>query len=248
MRAPYYRELPLDVLDASAVDDLLQSLVGDDASTAALRRLIRERTGGNPFFVEEVVQSLTEQGVLAGTPPAFSLTRAVEDITVPPNVHALLAARVDRLSEAERLVLQLAAVIGQHFASTVLCHALTHELANTVDGLAEETVRQCLTTLEGADFIRRPTDRPDTEFVFKHPLTRAVAYDSHLTETRGRRHLAVARALQSIYAERLGQHANLIAHHYAAAEWKFEATRWRRRAALHVTNIELSRRRRPGAR
>jgi hypothetical protein len=80
--------------------------------------------------------------------------------------------------------------------------------------------------------------------VFKHPLTQAVAYGSQLAASRARVHVGVAQALQELHADQLGHVAELLAHHFTAANWTFEARRWRRRAALRVTKIELGRHRR----
>ena len=94
------------------------------------------------------------------------------------------------------------------------------------------------------DFIRRQSEETESDYAFKHPLTQAVAYGSQLAESRARLHVAAARALQATHEDRLGQYAELLAHHFGAANWKFEAARWRRRAALRVTKIELPRGRR----
>jgi class 3 adenylate cyclase len=255
MTASYYRELTLAPLLDDEVDRLLCGLVGDDASTVDLRRLIGERTGGNPFFAEEVVQSLVDHGALAAEPasaqrgrrrararPRWRLTRPITDLAIPASVQALLAARLDRLPEPDKLVLQAAAVIGRDFSPAVLGHVLASELAP--GERRAESLPDSLGALERADFIRRDGDGDGADYTFKHPLTQAVAYESQLAESRARLHVAVARALQAVHADRLGQCAGLLAHHFAAANWTFEATRWRRRAALRVTSIEVRRPRR----
>lgn len=246
MQVPYYRELPLAALSDEATDTLLRRLIGDHASTADLRRLIRERTGGNPFFVEEIVQSLIDGGALADAGGAggrrrLTLRQPVAELSIPATIQALLAARLDRLSERDKLVLQAAAVIGPNFSPALLRHALSAEEA-AEGGIDAEAVDAALAALERAEFIRRDTAAADRDCAFKHPLTQAVAYGSQLAEARARLHVAVARSLQALHADRLGQHAALLAHHFAAANWTYEATRWRRRAALRVTSIELGRR------
>ncbi|HSQ00802.1 MAG TPA: AAA family ATPase [Candidatus Dormibacteraeota bacterium] len=246
MQVPYYRELPLAALSDEATDTLLRRLIGDHASTADLRRLIRERTAGNPFFVEEIVRSLIDDGALADAGGArgrrrLALRQPVAELSIPATIQALLAARLDRLPERDKLVLQAAAVIGPSFAPALLRHALSAEETGA-GGIDGEAVDAALAALERAEFIRRDTAAADRDCTFKHPLTQAVAYGSQLAEARARLHVAVARSLQALHADRLGQHAALLAHHFAAANWTFEATRWRRRAALRVTSIELGRR------
>ena len=253
MATPYYRELTLAALADEAVDELLHQLVGNDASTVAVRRLIRDHTGGNPFFAEEVVQSLVDHAVLAreangagprpGAAAPLRLEKPVADLTIPATIHALLGARLDRLEDRNKLVLQAAAVIGRTFSPAVLRLVLTREppAATPAAGFTDDGVDQVLHELEQADFIRHDGDAVDGDYAFKHPLTQAVAYGSQLAASRARLHVAVAKALQTIHADRLGQYAGLLAHHFAAANWKYEATRWRRRAALRVTSIDLGR-------
>jgi predicted ATPase len=112
----YYRQIPLAPLGAEAVRELLDDLLGADSSIAGLAKAIYERTGGNPFFTEEVIQSLIESAALEGTRGSYRLVRPVERLQVPPTVQAVLAARIDRLGEREKQVLQTAAVIGKDFA------------------------------------------------------------------------------------------------------------------------------------
>jgi class 3 adenylate cyclase len=257
MRASYYRDVTLTALADDDADELLRRLVGDDGSTSALRQLIRERTGGNPFFAEEVVQSLVEDGVLVredasteGSPARrkaraaapLRLARPIADFSIPATVQALLAARLDRLSQRDKLVLQAAAVIGPRFAPAVLRHVLAHAASAAEETCSADAVDAALAELARADFIRREDE--DGECVFKHPLTQAVAYGSQLAASRARVHVGVAQALQELHADQLGHVAELLAHHFTAANWTFEARRWRRRAALRVTKIELGRHRR----
>ncbi len=246
MQVPYYREVPLAALSDEATDTLLRRLIGDHQSTADLRRLIRERTGGNPFFVEEIVQSLVDGGALGRATGAsgrrrFVLQQPVAELSIPATIQALLAARLDRLVERDKLVLQAASVIGPSFSPTLLRHALSTD-ATDADSMEAAAVDAALAALERAEFIRRDAAAADRDCAFKHPLTQAVAYSSQLAESRSRLHVAVARSLQALNADRLGQHAALLAHHFAAANWTHEANRWRRRAALRVTSIELGRR------
>src|SRR5262249_22291230 len=116
----YYRQIPLAPLGAQAVRDLLGDLLGGNASIAGLDEAIYKRTGGNPFFTEEVVQSLIESGALDGTRGSYRLVRPIARLEVPATVQAVLAARIDRLGERDKQVLQAAAVIGKDFAEPIL--------------------------------------------------------------------------------------------------------------------------------
>lgn len=249
MGVPYYRPLPLAPLDADAAGDLLRELVGDGEAMAPLRAVIQERAEGNPFFIEEIVQSLLDQGVLVrerrpigGAP--VRLARPVEEIRIPATVQSVLAARIDGLPERAKQVLQTAAVIGKRFFEPVLRLALASD-APPGESDSPDSVAQALRTLQRADLIRTEGDGAPAEYAFKHPLTQEVAYGAQLQEARARQHEIVARALEVVHAARLGEHAALLAHHWAAAHKRSEAQLWHRRAALRVTNIQVSRARGP---
>ena len=120
MSRSHYRQLALAPLAPEAIEGLLRELLGSDPSLAGLLELVRERTGGNPFFIEELVQSLVEAGSLVGERGAYRLATPVAEAAVPASVHAVLAARIDRLARREKAVLQAAAVIGKEFPQPVL--------------------------------------------------------------------------------------------------------------------------------
>jgi class 3 adenylate cyclase/tetratricopeptide (TPR) repeat protein len=222
MEKSFYQQLPLRPLGAEAVDELLRELVGTDASLGPFIALARERTGGNPFFVEELVLSLAESGALAGARGAYRLTRPVREIAVPATVQSILAARVDRLSEREKQVLQTASVIGREFGQALLGRVIE---------LPERELADALRALLSAEFLLEASLYPTPEFAFKHALTRDVAYGSMLSERRARLHGAVARALEGQVAAADDERAALLAHHYDAAGLALEAARWHRRAA-----------------
>ena len=232
MNASYYERIELAPLSAQASESLLRDLLGGDPALADLCALVSARAAGNPFFAEEIVQALVEQGVLARERNGMRLVREVQEILIPATVQSLLTARIDSLPAAAKRVLQIAAVIGKRFPEPLLRAVLGEDAAGLPDALV---------TLERADLIHADEA---SHFAFKHPLTREVAYGAQLQEVRAARHEAVARALQALHEDRLGEHADLLAHHWDAAGKRAEARRWRRLAALRVTNIQL---RRPAA-
>jgi DNA-binding IscR family transcriptional regulator len=202
MQRSYYQQLPLAPLSAEAIDALLRDLVGSDASVKALPELIRERTGGNPFFIEEVVQALVENGGLVGARGGYRLARPMERVAIPPTVQAVLAARIDRLESREKHLLQTAAVIGKEFAEPVL---------KRVTELTEAELPESLGKLAATEFIYEEALYPQAEYAFKHPLTQEVAYRSQLGERRSRTHAAVARAIEELYPGQLDGRAALLA-------------------------------------
>jgi len=232
MQKSFYQQLAILPLGRDATDELLDDLLGSDGALAELRTLIHERSGGNPFFVEEIVQSLVEDGSLVGRRGAYRLLRPIQSLRVPASVHSLLAARVDRLGEREKRVLQTAAVIGKEFSEPVLRRVLT---ALPDGGSAGEThALAALRALVDAEFIREQVLYPVAEYAFKHPLTQEVAYQSQLADRRAQVHRAVAAALLALHPEKLDERAALLAYHCEAAGDVLHAAQWHRRAAQWV--------------
>jgi adenylate cyclase len=224
----YYRQIPLAPLGPEAVGAMLEDLLGNDASIDGLANSIYARTGGNPFFTEEVVQSLIESDALVGGRGSYRLVKPIERLQVPTTVQALLAARIDRLGEREKFVLQSAAVIGNDFSEPILGRVL-NEISHSP--LSETELGLALRVLKDADFILDRSLYPVPEYTFKHPLTQDVALHSQLRERRRRVHTAAAGALEEAHAERLDEAAALLAHHHEEAGDALAAARWHRRAA-----------------
>src|SRR2546426_448856 len=172
MQKSWYQQLPLLPLGPEAIEQLLADLLGADPSLRGLAALIRERTRGNPFFIEEVVQSLVDQGVLVRAGPAPVLTRPVTDIQIPPTVQAVLAARIDRLGEREKRVLQTAAVVGKTFTESILQRVLG---AAGEAPLPAADAAAALRALTQGEFLYEQALYPEAEYAFKHPLTQEVA-------------------------------------------------------------------------
>jgi class 3 adenylate cyclase len=208
LRTSYYRDLPLTPLDQGAIDALLCDLLGTDPSLEALGALISERVEGNPFFVEELIRSLVESGDLEGERGAVQMVGPAEEMAVPASVQAVLAARIDRLSERDKSVLQTAAVIGDRF---------TDRLLRRVAGRREDELRAALRALVAADLLVAPPSQAAGGYAFKHHLVQEVAFHSQLAERRKVIHAALARALQDLYPERLDELAAVISHHLEAA-------------------------------
>jgi adenylate cyclase len=217
MSKSYYRQIALSPLGPEAIEQLLADLLGSDPSLEGLPQRIRERTGGNPFFIEEVVQSLVEAGSLAGERGSYRLEHPTEDVAVPANVQAVLAARIDRLDDRKKGVLQTAAVIGKEFSEPVL---------SEVSGLDAGDLQEALGSLVAGEFVYERELYPETLYAFKHPLTQEVAYGSQLADRRARLHADVARALAELHSERVNETAALLAQHWEAAGEPLEAARW----------------------
>ncbi len=222
----WYRQIPLAPLGPEATQELLDDLLGNDPSVIGLGDRIHERTEGNPFFTEEVVQTLIESGRLEGERGAYRLVEPVESLEIPTTVTSLLAARIDRLPEREKHVLQAAAVLGKEFSEPIL---------EDVAELPHGDITEALASLKGGEFIYEQSLYPVAEYAFKHPLTQEVALGSQLQDRRRRLHAAAARALEEARADKLDESAALLAHHWEEAGDPREATRWHRRAAEWVS-------------
>ena len=219
--SPIYRRLPLLPLGPDSTKDLLVDLAGTDPSLDGLPDLVHERTGGNPFFIEEVVRELVEAGYLVGERGAYRLTKPVGDTGVPATVQAILAARIDRLETAKAL-LQAASVIGKEVPEPAL---------RMVAGVDDEPLAEGLKELIGAGFLYEAEIYPERVLAFSHPLTQEVAYGSQLGEQRAKAHAATARALIELNPERHDELAALIAQHLEQGGELLEAARWNARAA-----------------
>jgi predicted ATPase len=169
----YYTQLRLDPLPPVSADAFLHALLGDDPSLVPLKPLLIARTEGNPFFLEESVRTLVETGVLVGTPGAYRLPRPLEGLQVPATVHAVLAARIDRLPPEEKRLLQTAAVLGMDVSCTLL---------RAIVDVPEAALHRALAHLQAAEFLYETRLFPEPEYTFTHALTHEVAYGSLLLE------------------------------------------------------------------
>jgi predicted ATPase len=178
-----------------------------DPSLHALKQLILEKTEGTPFFMEEVVQELFEQGVLVRD--SVGARRAVPlpaDLHIPTTVQGVLAARIDRLALDEKTLLQQLAVIGREFPLSLVKHVIAHP---------EDELYRLLASLQHKEFLYEQPAFPEVEYLFKHALTQEVAYNSVLIEQRKALHERTAQAMESLYSTKLEDHYSELAHHYS---------------------------------
>ena len=217
----HYTQLRLDPLGQEGAEELLGALVGDDATLQPLKRLIIEKTHGNPFFMEETVQVLFDEGALVrnGT---VKLTRSLNELRIPPTVQMILVSRIDRLPADEKELLQTLAVIGKEFRLG---------LVNQVTGRSDDELERMLSNLQMGEFIYEQPALPDVEYCFKHALTHEVAYNSVLQERRRMIHERVGNAFEAVYGERIEEHLTEIAHHYGRSGNVHKAVAYLKRAA-----------------
>ena len=226
-----YSQLRLDPLPPASADAFLHALLGDDPSLAPLTPLLIARTEGNPFFLEETVRTLVETGVLVGAFGAYRLDRPLEGLRVPATVHAVLAARIDRLPAEDKRLLQSAAVIG-----TDVSFALLRAIAD----LPDEALHQGLMHLQTAEFLYETRLFPEPDYTFKHALTHEVAYNSLLLERRRGLHARLVAAIEALAPEREAEgtaarsadQVERLAHHALRGEvWDKAVTYWQQAGA-----------------
>src|SRR5262249_1696450 len=163
---------------------------------------IAERTEGNPFFIEEILQALYDEGALIRN-GAAKVTRPVSQVRLPSTVQGILAARIDRLERDHKQLLQQLAVIG---------HECPLGLIQKIASMTGSRLEPLLADLQSAEFIYE-AGITHTEYVFKHALTQEVAYNSILIENRKLLHERVGQTIETLYAQQIDDHVTALAHH-----------------------------------
>jgi tetratricopeptide (TPR) repeat protein len=200
----HYQRLGLETLSFDASIRLVRNILGGLPLAPEIEKKIVEKTGGNPFFVEEIVRDLLDRGDLVKSGDQYICPRPIDQLEIPNTVQGVLAARMDRLSEDLKQTMQVASVIGRDFAFRLL---------KSIMELGEE-LRVRLTNLVGLEILYEKALYPELEYIFKNVLTQEVAYESLLKQRRQEIHGRIARAIEQLYPDRLPEHYELLAHHY----------------------------------
>jgi class 3 adenylate cyclase/predicted ATPase len=203
----YYTQLRLDPLGKESAEEMLSTLLGSDASLGPLRRLIAEKTEGNPLFMEEIVLSLVEDGTLSRNGET-KLAKPLASLQIPPTVQGILASRIDRLPADEKNLLQMVAVIGTEFNLGVV---------SKISGKTDDELNRMLNDLQVAEYIYEQPGVGEVEYRFKHALTHDVAYKSMLAEHRRVLHGRAAQAIEELFGERVEDRLTELAHHFDRA-------------------------------
>ncbi len=190
-------------------------------SIEELKRLIIERTEGNPFFMEEMVQTLFDQSVLVRN-GVVKVSRSLSQIQIPTTVQGILAARIDRLPAADKDLLQTLAVIGMEFPVSVIKQVVQQ---------SSDELERILSDLQLGEFIYEQPAFPEVEYSFKHALTHDVAYNSVLSERRKQLHERAAQAIETLFASQLENHLSELAHHYSRSANAPKAVEYLQRAS-----------------
>jgi len=218
--APGERIVNLTEMSPRQTREQLVSLLDGGEPPAELLDVVSARTEGNPFFVEEIVNSLIETGVLVHDTDGWVLRKELDNSVVPSTIRGLIAARIDNLDPQRRRVLREVSVVGREFL-----YRLVHTVSTTPDDLDSS-----LAALAAADLIREKSNDPELEYIFKHALTQEVAYDGLLRRERNDLHERVARAIEATLGDRTGEFVETLAYHYKRSGHVVEAVDYLRRA------------------
>lgn len=217
-----FQEMEVGELSAADTDALVRELMSGRREFQELSQLIVKRSGGNPFFAEELVRSLAERGVLSGDPNHSN--NGVDSVkrALPATVQAVIGARIDRLSESEKSLLQICAIVGKEIPLAVL---------ERVAGTMRAQIDRALDALCHAELIQPQPAAGGKRFTFRHPLIQEVAYSTQLKARRATIHARVASTMEHYYAEQIDEYSALISHHYEAAGHSLSAAEYSGRAA-----------------
>jgi predicted ATPase len=205
----------------------VQVILEDGAVVPELKELILGRASGNPFYVEELTQSLLENGTIQKKEHEYVLARKLSDIRVPDTIQGIIAARIDRVEENLKQIMQVASVIGREFAFRIL---------QAIMGMREELKSQLL-NLQGLEFISEKRLFPELEYIFKHALTQEVAYSSLLQKRRKEIHEKIGAAIEALYPDRLEEYYELMAYHYGRSDNQDKAFEYLDLANRKVANL-----------
>jgi tetratricopeptide (TPR) repeat protein len=204
----YFHRIGLDQLTLTSSAELVQAILEGGEVSPELKDLILNRAAGNPLFMEELTHSLLENGSIERRDHQFVLSRRPSDLQVPDTIQGIISARMDRLEENLKRIMQVASVIGREFAFRIL---------QSISGMAED-LKTSLLNLQGLEFIYEKSLFPELEYIFKHALTQEVAYNSLLLKRRKEIHGRIGQAIETIYLDRLPEFYGMIGYHYARSE------------------------------
>ena len=225
MALHHFSELKLSDFDSENALALVADLVGHKPELSDISRRIADRSGGNPFFAQELINSLEESGELRGEAGNYELGSAASAEGLPPTVQAAISARIDRIRQEDKDLLHVAAVVGTEFPVTVMQTMAQKPIAE---------VEQSLERLRDVELIQRQAGAGAEQFMFRHPLIQEVAYATQLKSRRTALHAAAAMALGAFYKDRLDEFAGLLAYHCEAAGQHLQAAQYGAKAARWV--------------
>jgi len=199
-----YHEIRIQDLSPGESQDMVESLLKSRNVSPELKKFIQTRTEGNPFYLEEVINSLLEMATLIHQDDKWLLTKPLSEANIPSTVQGVISARLDRLGMETRRILQEASVIGRAFL---------YEILRRITELKEQIDRS-LMGLERLDLIRTRSLQPDLEYIFKHALTQEVVYNGLLKKERQEIHEKIGQVMEELFQDRLTEFYEALAYHF----------------------------------
>ena len=204
----HWTKIDLEPLNETESEMLLSNLLRIKGLPLNIRDQILQRSGGNPFFIEEVVRSLIDEGAVVLKNGDYEVTEKVKQVVIPQSIHALIMTRIDRLDESTKNLVRMASVIGRNFFYRVLT-----EVASNI-----EEIDRRLDYLKEIQLIRERKRMEELEYLFKHALAQEAAYESIMIQRRKELHNKVARSIEKVFTERLHEFYGMLSYHYSMGE------------------------------
>jgi class 3 adenylate cyclase/tetratricopeptide (TPR) repeat protein len=217
----HHTPIVLRALDSQTCKDFIKAVWSADRLPEGIEPLIQERTGGNPFFLEEISSALAEEGTIQVKDRQAMLTRPLDKLTLPDTVQAVIRSRLDRLDQYSRESMRLASVIGREFTRRILEQISTFK----------EKLSQSLETLKVLELIQQIQVVPEMEYMFKHVITQEVTYETLLHQQRKELHGLVGQAIEELYQDRVEEQVDILHHHFRRAKNWSKAVQYGRLAA-----------------
>jgi class 3 adenylate cyclase/tetratricopeptide (TPR) repeat protein len=211
-----YQEIRLQDFSLSEAEDMLESLLSTESIPNDLKRFVQAKAEGNPFYLEELINTLIESKALVRDNGSWKIARTIAESDISPTIHGLISGRLDRLEKETKRILQEASVIGRAFL---------YDILKRITGF-HDRIDRGLNTLERLDFIRTTSLQAELEYMFKHPLTQEVVYNGLLKKERQDIHEQIALVMEQIFQERLPEFYETLAFHFLRGRSTVKAVKY----------------------
>lgn len=203
----HFTQINIESLKQNESDELINNLLHQTNLPEEINKLIIERSAGNPFFIEEVIRSFIDEGLIEFKDNRFLLTENIQYANIPESIDHVILSRIERLDGKTKDLLKTASVIGRNFYYKVL-----EEAAQTIEEMDHK-----LEYLKDVQLINERKQKDEVEFLFKHALAQQATYDSIMETTRKDLHLKIAGSIEKVFAGRIHEFYGMLAHHYSKA-------------------------------
>ena len=219
MMGASYQEIQLQDLSAAEIQEMLVAILQTATVPEDLRRFVQEKVGTNPFYLEEMITSLIESGVLHPDNGNWQFTGTIGESEIPPTIHAVIAGRIDRLDLQAKHLLQEASVIGRTVPYEILKRITRHP----------QIIDRLLMELEDLGLLRM-SSQSEPEYAFKHTLTQEVVYSGLLKKDRQTMHQRIGLVMEQVYSDRLPEFYETLAFHFRHSELSQQAIDYLRKS------------------